>query len=170
MLEYLIPAGPLICIVGIHFAMKAEPFIKNQLDIISGGSYNPLYDTLSIIHAHMTEHPDQWKFDKDFARFPKSGGAATITITKERDYDGLQISIADINNSNFMKLYGFFDKVFKKQIKQCFAFQSTVKVTTSLFPDKAHLLLTDSSKNEVNQDFYDKLNQSFSKVKSYETN
>lgn len=166
MYEYLIAAGPLVCILSINLGIKAIPFVKKQIDILAKGCYDPLYDTLSLIYVHMSENPDQWKFDSNFARYPKAGNMAIITISKERDEKDLSISIADVNRGKDMKLGGYFNKVFREQIKNCFSFQSTLKVTTTLFPDKAHLLLTDSSKSEVNQHFYDEIQKSIQKVRA----
>lgn len=166
MYEYLIAAGPLICILSINIGIKAVPFVKKQIDIVTSGSFDTLYDTLSLIYVHMSEHPDQWKFDKDFARYPKAGNMAIITIQREYNEKDLSVTIADVNRGNAMRLGGYFNKAFRQQIKQCFGFQSTLKVTTTLFPDKAHLLLTDSSKSEVNQNFYDQIQKSVQKVRT----
>ena len=139
--------------------IKIVPWAKNEFDIMSGGIYSELFDTYSTIYAHMSENPDQWKFNKDSARYPKSGNMAIISITKEYDEKNLQIAIDHINGGKHMILKGYFNKIFGSYIREAFNFQSSQKTVQVLFPDSKLIMLSDESKASVNNEFHEALNK-----------
>lgn len=155
--DFFIASLPILFIISVNLMIKIAPYIKNQLDVLSGGTFDDLYDTYALIFSHMDKNPDQWKFGKDSARFPKSGGAAIISITKENDKRNLQIAIDHINDGKFSELRGYFNNVFRRKINDSFSAQSSEKMATVLFPNKDLIMLTDESKNQVNDDFIQQL-------------
>lgn len=153
MFDFFLASLPIMFILLINLVIKVSPWIKDQIDIVSGGVYSDLHDTYSLVYAHMNENSDQWKFSKDYARFPKSGGAAIISITKENDNPKLQISIDHINEGKYVPFKGYFNKIFKSKISDAFSEQSSIKTVQVLFPDRKLVMLTDESKHVVNNDF-----------------
>lgn len=158
MYHFLIPLFPVIMIILSILIAKSIPFIKYQFDVLSGGCYDPLYETLSVIYNHMQKNPNKWKFNSDFARFPKDGNMAIITISKEyKDDKFLSISISNVNQGKDIKLKSYFNKIFKKQINEFFSTSSTNQVINTLYPGEKHLLLTHSSTLDTNENSNDNI-------------
>ena len=166
MFDFFLASLPILFILSVNLMIKIVPWAKNEFDIISGGIYSELYDTYSTIYAHMSENPDQWKFSKDSARYPKSGGLAIISITKENDQNNLQIAIDHVNSGQYMILKGYFNKIFGLFIRDAFNLQSSQKTVEVLFPDSKLIMLSDESKVSVNNEFHEALNKlSFSEIR-----
>ena len=168
MFDFFLATTPILFILSVNLIIKITPWIKDEFDIITGGTYSDLHDTYSLIYAHMNENPDQWKFNKDYARFPKSGGAAIVSITKENDNRKLQISIDQINNGQHAPMNGYFHKIFRDKINKSFEEQSTLKMANVLFPNENVIMLTDESKREINNDFLNSLKKDRKVVSSYD--
>lgn len=167
MFDFFLASLPILFILLVNLIIKVVPWAKDQFDIISGGTYSELYDTYAQIFAHMKENPDQWKFNKDSARFPKSGGATIISISKENDHPKLQISIRHIDEGKHYPLKAYFNKLFRTHINSSFHMESAMKTSQILFPDQSAIMLTDESKVQINNDFLDSLKAKaeFRKVK-----
>lgn len=159
MFDFFLASLPILFILFVNLMIKVVPWAKDQFDIMSGGTYSELHDAYSVIFAHMSENPDQWKFGKDSARYPKSGGIAIISISKENDHKTLQIAVDHINGGRHMQLKGYFNKLFRTYIRDAFNFQSSQKTAQVLFPDNQLIMLSDESKVSVNNDFMNSLNK-----------
>ena len=149
LLMLAIATSPILLVFGAISSVFTFRKVQHKIDIFLEGSWLGEEQQLLAL-AHLRENPDDWSIKKGFARFPKGGNMAKITIQKDND-TGYYAFEMDDDKSTIKR--GYVYNILEKEINILRQEQQYKKVAAILYPDGVPLLIESSRHKKEKEPF-----------------